>query len=219
MRKMYKVMILAMIGSFATNCFGQDEWKNEKPLDNGTHLLFTISGGFEASSSTNGSESQALYGLDWGNTFNIYKLDDVDLAFGIRVSWIDVSFANQKIDQGFGIELNNYSALGSFFGIGPNITYKIQDKIGAEVYFKVKPSVYLNWSEYDDQITSDVSEVGFGTTNAFGIAARYDVLTLGFEIHGGTITSTQTTDSEFDSVDLDIDRVLSYTRFFVGFRF
>ncbi|MEM6642273.1 MAG: hypothetical protein AAF616_04765 [Bacteroidota bacterium] len=212
---MNKLIMLAALVIAANVAFGQDEWKKQPPLDNGTHLLFTVTG----LNNVIFEDSKSLLGLDWGNTFNVYKLDNVDLALGIRISWVDIGFRSQETDLGFA-EVTSYTALGSFFGIGPNVTYKIQDKIGAEVYFKVKPTLYLSWSETSDsQFATDVSEAGIGATNAFGIAGRYDVFTLGVEFGGGTISTTQTSDDGFDTVDIDFDRPLSYTRFFVGLRF
>ena len=220
MRNMNKLMVIAAFVLVVNVTFGQEsdkDWKKTMPLDNGAHLLFTAS----SLSDMQFDETKSLLGLDWGNTFNVYKLDGVDLALGIRVSWIDVNFRSQTIDLGFGSEeLTNYTAIASFFGIGPNVTYKVQEKIGVEAYFKVKPVLYVNWSETSDDLsTSDVSEAGFGTTNAFGIAGRYDVFTLGVEFGGGTITTTQTTDTALDSIEVDFDRPLAYTRFFIGFRF
>ena len=120
MNRLFTTLILALGVSLTFAQEGENDWKKEMPLDNGSHLLFTVT-------SFSQGDGKSLLGLDWGNTYNVYKLDEVDIAFGIRVSWIDAGFRSES-EEFFGIETRNASLLATFIGIGPNATYKIQDK-------------------------------------------------------------------------------------------
>ena len=205
-----KKIVLALFVLSATMVFGQEnDWKKEKPLDNGSHLLFTAGGGDIV---TDGS----LLGLDWGNTFMIYKFNSIDLALGLETSWIDASYNSSELTS----EDNVHTFLLST-AIGPNATYKIMDKLSAKMHFKFRPTGMLI---FDDALSSNDDgyggDWGIGTTNSFGLSVRYDVFTLGFEFISGMLTTTRYVDDILgNEQEIKTDRKLNYSRLFIGFRF
>ena len=176
-----------------------------RPLDNGFHIV--------VHTTSMDLYSSNMWGFEIGNTFNVYRPADIGLAIGVRVSWLDGSIGIENLD---GQDTNAIRLMGSVFAFGPNITYKIQNKLGVEVYYKFKPTFYT-----EDTENSYASTPGIGITNAFGLSARYDVFQLGVEFGSGQLDGEVTFEDELNFTEETFDRtfILDYSRFFIGFRF
>jgi hypothetical protein len=147
-------------------------------------------------------------GLELGHKFTFTKFADDKLSFGMMVDWIDFNFGRT-------VEFNAAAAFVNvgFLEFGPSFTYALNDKIGFDAYYQLKPTVFSRVFAVAQRARTTAS-VGTGFSHAVGIGFRYSLFSVALEPNFGSIQITNT-----DADNLVTRANTTNFRILLGFKF
>jgi hypothetical protein len=152
------------------------------------------------------------FGIEFGNKFTFKKFGDDKMSVGLMVDWFAFDFGYRVLDGPNG-DINSMTMNLGFLEFGPSFTYSLNDEMGFDVYYQLKPTVI-----YSGFVTSDDIEVvlGSGFSHAVGIAYRYKAYNIAFEPNFGAVKAASTGSSE-----LNLESKVNTTNFriLLGFKF
>ncbi len=207
-------IFLSVLSSFA----GVQD--NDDPHGNGFRLNFNfgLTGGLYGADVDADKdlykESEAKPGLAWGlslgNKWTFTRFSDDKMSVGLMVDWVDFSFASKSYKVANQDYFNSVLNV-AFLKVGPSFTYALNDKMGLDAYYQLRPT-------YGASIGGDSDDpnvaVGFGFTHAVGVAFRYGLLNVALEPNFGSV-ETVNVDFENDKRQMS----LGNTRIVIGFKF
>lgn len=160
-----------------------------------------------------------LYGVKLGNRW--YFAPQETFGIGLMVNWIDFAFAG-KTGTIAGADFTRFAMDLTFAEFGPVGTFAVNDDIGIDGYYNLRPT-WLSSAFVTSNIgTSDDEFVytGFGFSHALGAAFRWKVLNVGFEYVFGSINSAGAYSGDLSGVDLeDLKNKTNSFRIVVGAKF
>ncbi len=217
---MKKVLLISMTMFFSVLSGFAGVQDNEDPHGNGFRLNFNfgLTGGLYGADVDGdkdvykelGAKPGLTWGVSLGNKWTFARFSDDKMSVGLMVDWVDFSYASKKYTI-----LNNdaYNRVLNiaFLKVGPSFTYALNDKMGLDAYYQVRPTYAGSiLGESDDPNVA----VGFGFTHAVGVAFRYGLLNVAVEPNFGSVEVVNT---DFDSLTSNMS--LGNTRIVVGFKF
>lgn len=191
---------------------------NEDPHGNGFRLNFNfgLTGGLYGADVDGDkdlykdSKPALALGLSLGNKWTFARFSDDKMSVGLMVDWVDFSYASNK-ETVLQADVYNRVFNIAFLKVGPSFTYALNDKMGLDAYYQLRPT-YAG-SYYGNSDANTVS-LGFGFTHAVGVAFRYGLLNVAVEPNFGSVEVVNT---DFDNISNNMS--LGNTRIVVGFKF
>lgn len=238
-----KKLFLVVAAFFAMNAFAQEQGD-----DNGFGLKLGV--GFGGSSygtvdygsvikisDESGSKYTPAFGLSLDNRWYVANPGKFGIAIDAR--WLDLSIAHFGEETEFS-EVKSNLVKFEMFGPGVIGTFYINDKMAADLYWNIIPSVAITGTDSKvttpafgsvpaTEVETEDTEFAFGLSNYIGAAFRFKVFQAGVEYNiaklkyqdwGKSDDSVEDTMSDFaNSILGNYKQNLNNFRVFVGFKF
>ena len=181
----------------------------ETPHDNGFRLNFQlgITGGLYGIPYISGISSEVkdelkdevsdlipslTFGFEVGNKFTISRFSEDKMSVGVLVDWLGFNYGSTTVDNGEDededadlVESKRAIFNFNFLEVGPSFTYAVNDDIGVDLYYQIKPTLLIPTFSFGGE--TDAGDPSIGVSHAVGLGIRYSVFALSLEPNFGSV--------------------------------